>query len=62
MMLKLQLQLVVKERKVYEDPISRYEHYVESYYQKHSECVWAKIIEQELSLSVYLKPVCHHHR
>ena len=59
---ELQLQLVVKERKVYEDPISRYEHYVESYCQKHSECVWAKIIEQELSLSVCLKPVCLHHR
>ena len=48
MTLKLQLQLVVKERKVHEDPISRYEHYVESYCQKHSECVWAKIIQQEL--------------
>ena len=41
---------------------SRYEHYVESYCQKHSECVWAKIIEQELILSVCLKPVCLHHR
>ena len=33
----------MKERKVYE---------------KHSECVWAKIIEQELILSVCLKSVC----
>ena len=41
---------------------SQYEHYVESYCQKHSECVWAKIIEQELILSVCLKPVCLHHR
>ena len=40
---------------------SQYEHYVESYCQKHSECVWAKIIEQELILSVCLKPVCPHH-
>ena len=38
-----------RERYYYED---------KSYYQKHSECVWAKIIEQELSLSVCLKPVC----
>ena len=57
MMLKLQLQLVEGSYN-YEDPKSRYEHYVESYCQKHSECVWAKIIEQELSLSVCLKPVC----
>ena len=27
----------------------------------YSECVWAKIIEQELILSVCLKPVCLHH-
>ena len=56
MTLKLQLQLVVKERKVaiynYKDPKSRYEHYAESYCQKHSECVWAKIIEQEYELSL----------
>ena len=26
--------------------------------QKHSECVWAKIIEHELILSVCLKSVC----
>ena len=43
-------------------PISRYEHYVESYCQKHSECVWEKIIEQEVSMSVCLKSVCLHHR
>ena len=33
------------EKGSYEDPKSRYEHYVESYCQKHSECVWAKIID-----------------
>ena len=49
MTLKLQLQLQGEKGS---DPISRYEHYVESYCQKRSECVWAKIIEQELSLSV----------
>ena len=57
MTLKLQLQLVVKERKVaiiMRIPNPDNEHYVESYCQKHSECVWAKIIEQELSLSVCL--------
>ena len=62
MTLKLQLQLVVKERKVaiiMRIPNSdNYEHYVEIYCQKRSECVLAKIIEQELSLSVCLKPVC----
>ena len=62
MALKLELQLVVKERKVaiimmIPNP-DNYEHYVESYRQKHSVCVWAKFIEQELSLSVCLKPVC----
>ena len=43
----------VKERKVYANPDIK-----ELYCQKHSECVWAKIIEQELSLSVFLKPSC----
>ena len=45
------MQLVLKERKVYEDSISRY-------CQKHSECVWAKIIEQELSRSECLLETC----
>ena len=61
MTLKLQLQLVVKERKVaiimrIPNP-GMNNNYVESYCQKHSKCVWEKIIEQELSLSVCLKPV-----
>ena len=62
MTLKVATATGCEGEKVYEDPISRYEHYVENYCQKHSECVWAKIIEQELSLSVCLKPVCLHHR
>ena len=48
MTLKLQLPTGCEGEKGsynYEDPKSQYEHYVESYCQKHSECVWANIIE-----------------
>ena len=50
--------MVVKERKVYEDPISIMLRAI----VRNTVNVWAKIIEQELSLSVCLKPVCLHHR
>ena len=53
MTLKLQLQLVVKERKVAIIMMIPNPDYV-----RNTVYVWAKIIEQELSLSVCLKPVC----